>query len=178
MEVLSTRERMTQVLEVLSVQQNFVPFVSLFRLNEGRMGVIVTFMAVMELIKESLIDIVQNRAFWFYSRKSEIRIMEQQQVKNIIEGALLAYDQALSVDKLQSLFFNEHASDDEPNKEQFIPSRTEITDLLHSLQEDFVGRGYELKQVASGWRLQVREELAPWVNRLWKKSRNVILVLC
>lgn len=63
MERMSTRERMTQVLEYLSVEKTFVPFVSLFKASEGRLGVIVTFMAVMELIKESLIDIVQNEAF-------------------------------------------------------------------------------------------------------------------
>lgn len=62
-EVMSTRQRMTEVLEKLSVKQTFVPFVSLFKVEEGRMGVIVTFMAVMELIKESLIDIVQNESF-------------------------------------------------------------------------------------------------------------------
>lgn len=62
-EQMSTRERMTQVLEVLSQRQTFVPFVSLFKMSEGRIGVITTFMAVMELIKESLIDIVQNEAF-------------------------------------------------------------------------------------------------------------------
>jgi len=62
-EVLSTRQRMTEVLEFLSHKNTFVPFVSLFKVEEGRMGVIVTFMAVMELIKESLLDIVQNEAF-------------------------------------------------------------------------------------------------------------------
>lgn len=63
MERMSTRERMTQVLERLSEEKTFVPFVSLFRVSEGRLGVIVTFMAVMELIKESLVDIVQNEPF-------------------------------------------------------------------------------------------------------------------
>lgn len=63
MERMSTRERMTQVLEHLSHEKTFVPFVSLFKVSEGRLGVIVTFMAVMELIKESLIDIVQNESF-------------------------------------------------------------------------------------------------------------------
>ncbi len=63
MERMSTRERMTQVLERLSDEKTFVPFVSLFTISEGRLGVIVTFMAVMELIKESLIDIVQNESF-------------------------------------------------------------------------------------------------------------------
>jgi segregation and condensation protein A len=61
-EKLSTRERMTQVLDSLSGNQ-FVPFVSLFHVEEGRLGVVVTFLAVMELIKESLVEIVQSEAF-------------------------------------------------------------------------------------------------------------------
>lgn len=62
LERLSTRERMSQVLETLRGQQ-FVPFVSLFRLKEGRSGVVVTFLAIMELIKESLVEIVQSEAY-------------------------------------------------------------------------------------------------------------------
>lgn len=61
-ERLSTRERMAQVLDHLSGER-FVPFVSLFRVEEGRLGVVVTFLAVMELIKESLVEIVQSEAF-------------------------------------------------------------------------------------------------------------------
>ena len=61
-EKLSTRERMSQVLERLRDEQ-FIPFVSLFKVAEGRLGVVVTFLAVMELIKESLIEIVQNEPF-------------------------------------------------------------------------------------------------------------------
>ncbi len=61
-EALSTRERMSQVLDALSGQQ-FVPFVSLFTAAEGRLGVVVTFLAVMELIKESLVEIVQTESF-------------------------------------------------------------------------------------------------------------------
>jgi len=61
-EALSTRERMSDVLEQLSGQQ-FVPFVALFRAEEGRLGVVVTFLAVMELIKESLVEIVQTDSF-------------------------------------------------------------------------------------------------------------------
>ena len=61
-EKLSTRERMAQVLDKLDGKQ-FVPFVSLFVVSEGRLGVIVTFLAVMELIKESLVEIVQTDAF-------------------------------------------------------------------------------------------------------------------
>ncbi len=61
-EKLSTRERMTQVLSVLR-KDSFVPFVNLFKVEEGRLGVVVTFLAVMELIKESLVEIVQNETF-------------------------------------------------------------------------------------------------------------------
>ncbi len=62
-EKLSTRERMTQVLERLSHSEGFVPFISLFRIDEGRLGVVVTFLAIMELIKETLIEIVQTEPF-------------------------------------------------------------------------------------------------------------------
>ena len=58
-EVLSTRERMSHILECLSGKR-FVPFITLFNLEEGRQGVIVTFLAMMELVKESLVEIVQN----------------------------------------------------------------------------------------------------------------------
>lgn len=61
-EALSTRERMSDVLEGLKGKQ-FVPFVSLFRVEEGRLGVVVTFLAIMELIKEALVEIVQTENF-------------------------------------------------------------------------------------------------------------------
>ncbi len=61
-EALSTRERMSEVLERLK-GVGFVPFVELFAAHEGRLGVVVTFMAVLELIKESLVELVQNEAF-------------------------------------------------------------------------------------------------------------------
>jgi len=61
-ESLSTRERMSDVLEALK-SRNFVPFVSLFKAEEGRLGVVVTFLALMELIKESLVEIVQTEGF-------------------------------------------------------------------------------------------------------------------
>lgn len=61
-EKLSTRERMSQVLSRLATD-HFTPFVSLFTIEEGRLGVVVTFLAVMELIKESLVEIVQTEAF-------------------------------------------------------------------------------------------------------------------
>ena len=61
-EALSVRERMSEVLAMLSPER-FTPFVALYRVSEGRLGVVVTFMAIMELIKESLVELVQNEPF-------------------------------------------------------------------------------------------------------------------
>ncbi len=64
LEPLSVRERMSDVLaRVNDAPEEFVPFVGLFNVREGRLGVIVTFLALMELIREGLIDLVQNAAF-------------------------------------------------------------------------------------------------------------------
>ncbi len=61
-ETLSARERMGQVLERLK-DGGFVPFIDLFAPDEGKLGVVVTFMAVLELVKETLVELVQNEAF-------------------------------------------------------------------------------------------------------------------
>lgn len=61
-EKLSTRERMSDVLGRLK-GQSFVPFVNLFTIEEGRLGVVVTFLAILELVKESLVDLVQGDNF-------------------------------------------------------------------------------------------------------------------
>lgn len=61
-ERLSTRERMSQILEILDVAE-FCRFESLFRPEEGRLGLVVTFLAILELAKESLIELVQTEGF-------------------------------------------------------------------------------------------------------------------
>jgi segregation and condensation protein A len=63
LEPLSVRERMTAVLARMSESKDFVPFSSLFTAEEGRLGVVVTFLAIMELLRESLVDFVQNEPF-------------------------------------------------------------------------------------------------------------------
>jgi segregation and condensation protein A len=64
LEPLSTRERMSSILDqVQQAGEQFVPFISLFSIEEGRSGVIVTFLAMMELIKEALLEIVQTAPF-------------------------------------------------------------------------------------------------------------------
>lgn len=85
--------------------------------------------------------------------------MEISKLKKILEAVLLATDQTLSVIKLEGLF--------ELDEER--PTRDEIRQALHEMADDYETRGYELKQVASGFRLQVRQEYATWVGRLWEE---------
>src|SRR5262249_16836944 len=61
-ERLSVRARMGDILSTLE-HSSFVEFVRLFRAEEGRMGITVTFVAILELVREGLIDIVQVEAF-------------------------------------------------------------------------------------------------------------------
>lgn len=72
MEPLSVRERMSLVLEQLGKRQGFVPFTELFDLAEGRLGVVVTFLAVLELLKGSLAELVQNDAFGIIHVKAAV----------------------------------------------------------------------------------------------------------
>ena len=86
--------------------------------------------------------------------------MNEQTLKNIVEAALMTADQPLSLDALLGLLT---ADSSEP------PDRATIRTTLAQLTEDYQGRGIELKEVASGYRLQVREEMSQWVNRLWQE---------
>ncbi len=61
-EALSVRERMSRILDGVE-EDRFVEFTSLFRFDEGRLGVVVTFLAVLELLKESLLELVQTEPF-------------------------------------------------------------------------------------------------------------------
>ena len=85
--------------------------------------------------------------------------MNQQRLKNIIEAALMTSGQPLSIDKLLGLF-----ADDE------MPGREDIRAVLDILEEECGRRGIELKQVNSGYRLQVRQDLAPWISRLTEEK--------
>jgi segregation and condensation protein A len=87
-EALSVRERMSFVLTSLDPNK-FVEFRSLFRREEGRMGVVVTFLAILELIKEALIDIVQSEPYApIYIKPAGADVVEdpQSQAKEIEEN--------------------------------------------------------------------------------------------
>ncbi len=59
-ETLSVRERMTSILSLINQNEN-IEFSKLFDIREGRLGIVVTFLAILELVKESLADIIQNK---------------------------------------------------------------------------------------------------------------------
>jgi segregation and condensation protein A len=61
-EPLSVRERMSRIVQSLN-DRRFVRFEDLFELREGRMGVVVTFLALLELLRERLVDLVQQDLF-------------------------------------------------------------------------------------------------------------------
>ncbi len=78
-------------------------------------------------------------------------------LKQILEGAILAADQPLSIDQMISLFETDQ------------PSRAEVKEVLAEIEEGCSERGFELKMVASGYRFQVRQEYGQWVSRLWEE---------
>ena len=71
-ETLSTREKMAEILS-LTPSAKFIPLVSLLSRKEGRLGVVVTFLALMELLKDSLVEIVQSESFGPIHLKSRSR---------------------------------------------------------------------------------------------------------
>ena len=62
-EHLSTRERMSRILDLLALHHGYLPFTGCFDVSEGREGVVVTFLAILELTKEKLLEIIQVEAY-------------------------------------------------------------------------------------------------------------------
>lgn len=85
-------------------------------------------------------------------------IIKGEQLKHILEAALLAAGQPLTPAQLADLFTDEER-----------PPTGEISRALEQLGNDCAKRGVELKKVASGFRIQVKQELNEWVSRLWKE---------
>jgi segregation and condensation protein B len=86
--------------------------------------------------------------------------MTLDKLKNIVEAVLLSADKPLKVPQIESLF----------EKDEERPTRDEIRKAVMELGEEYSERGFELKQVASGFRLQVKQEFAPWVGQLWEEK--------
>lgn len=86
--------------------------------------------------------------------------MEQQQLKNTLEAILMATDTPMNISDLSKLF--------EQDADQ--PERADIRNALEELQQDYADRGFELVEVASGFRMQVKQDYANWVNRLFDEK--------
>lgn len=84
--------------------------------------------------------------------------MDLPQIKNIIEAALLAAGRPLRRDEMQMLFGMAEA-----------PDNASLDAALQILQDEYAARGIELKEVASGWRVQVKQDYAPWIGLLWEE---------
>jgi len=84
--------------------------------------------------------------------------MNEQDLKHLIEATLLAAGRAVSAQQLLDVF-----------DERQRPSMDELKQALALLQEDYAGRGIELIEVASGWRIQVRPKCVDVVSRLWQE---------
>ena len=80
-------------------------------------------------------------------------------LKTILEAALLAAGRPLDAEALAALF-----------DEAAQPDAAALRDALEELARDYEGRGIEVREVSSGWRIQVRASFAPWVSRLWEEK--------
>ena len=84
--------------------------------------------------------------------------MDDNEIKYFIESALLAAGRPLSIDQLQHLF----ADDSQPEKSQ-------LRQAISSLLEDYADRGMTITEVASGFRLQLKLEMADRLQKLWEE---------
>lgn len=79
-------------------------------------------------------------------------------LKCILEAVLLAAGEPVSLATLSKVFTDEER-----------PADSELCKALEELGEEYAERGLELKEVASGFRIQAREDVNPWVSRLWEE---------
>ena len=79
-------------------------------------------------------------------------------IKNIVEAVLMVADSPMTINKIITLF-----------DEQERPQAKVIRDVLVELQHEYRERGVELKEVASGFRFQVKQDYAPWIKRLYEE---------
>jgi len=83
--------------------------------------------------------------------------MDSSKLKHIVEAALLAAGRPLSLEQLQALF-TEHER----------PERADLKAAIEALATEYEDRPISVVEVASGWRIQIREEMSPWLSRLWQ----------
>lgn len=79
-------------------------------------------------------------------------------VKMIVEGLLLAAGRPLSLDNISQVFAKEER-----------PDREELKTVMESIAQECADRGFELKEVGSGFRFQVKQEISEWIAKLWEE---------
>ncbi len=84
---------------------------------------------------------------------------EKPELSMILEAAIMASSRPLNIEQLAALF---------PEEER--PDGNEIREALVVISEACASRAFELKQVASGFRFQVRQQMAPWIGGLWDEK--------
>lgn len=87
-----------------------------------------------------------------------MNLNDPKELASLLEAFLLASGKPQSLERISELF-------DEAER----PELATIRNALSLLAKSCKGRAFELKEVASGYRLQVREQFAPWVGRLWEE---------
>lgn len=87
-----------------------------------------------------------------------MNLTDPKELASLLEAWLLALGRPISLERMAELF-----------EEGERPELAQIRDALAILASSCAGRAFELKEVASGYRLQVREQFAPWVGRLWEE---------
>ncbi len=84
--------------------------------------------------------------------------MDDTEIKYFVEAALLAAGQPLSVDQLQQLFDGRSA-----------PEKSQIRQAISSLLDDYEDRGLTIKEVASGFRIQIESDMVERLQKLWEQ---------
>lgn len=87
-----------------------------------------------------------------------MNLSDPKDLASLLEALLLASGKPMSMERMAELF-------DEAER----PAPALLRKALEILEKSCKGRAFELKQVASGYRLQVRERFSPWVGRLWEE---------
>lgn len=85
--------------------------------------------------------------------------MTPEQLKSIVEAAIFAASGPTKIDQIQKLF-----------DEDEMPGKEAIRSVIASLQEDYEGRGIELKEVASGFRFQAVPDTTRWLSKMWEEK--------
>ena len=85
--------------------------------------------------------------------------MDTMQLKHIVEAALLAASRPLNIDQLRNLF----------SEKADPPGRSDIRAAIIELQDEYADRGISLIEVASGYRIQIKNSMTQWLDKLWEE---------